>query len=256
MKNKNSNPKIKLKSIHKSFEVDGKNKLVLDGIDLDVMEGEFVSIVGPSGCGKTTLLNIIAGLEVQDKGSIKLKGVSTNKRLGKIGYMQQKDLLFPWRSVLDNTILGLELRGISRNNARQKALALIDTFGLKGFENQYPFVLSGGMRQRAAFLRTILLERDTLLLDEPFGSLDALTRVRMQEWLVGLWRTLKKTIVLVTHDVDEAIITSDRVFVLTSRPTNVRTAVNINLSRPRNYHKISASQNFLKIKAKILDFLY
>lgn len=235
--------------------VNGKKKLVLDGIILNVKKGEFVGIVGPSGCGKTTLLNIIAGLIEQDKGKIKLDTIPVSKRLGKIGYMQQKDLLFPWRSVLDNAILGLELKGMSRDEARQKALELIDTFGLKGFEDQYPFVLSGGMRQRAAFLRTMLLDQDVLLLDEPFGALDALTRVQMQEWLLKLWERMGKTIVLVTHDIDEALFLSDRVYVLSKRPGRIVMELVVNLKRPRN-HRIVTSQRFMNMKKRLLERLF
>lgn len=256
MKNKkNPQIKIRLRSIYKSFKVEGEGKLVLDGIDLDVMEGEFVSIVGPSGCGKTTLLNVIAGLEDQDKGKIKLKGIPFDKRLGRIGYMQQKDLLFPWRTVLDNTILGLEIKGVSRSEARQRALELTETFGLKGFENQYPFVLSVGMRQRASFLRSVLLHQNIMLLDEPFGALDALTRHQMQEWLVDLWRSIGSTIILVTHDIDEAIILSDKVFVLSARPSKILMSLNINLPRPRN-HKIITKPAFVNLKASLLTKLY
>lgn len=255
MKNKNSNTKIRLKSISKSFIVDGKKKLVLDRISLDVKEGEFIGIVGPSGCGKTTLLNIVAGLIEQDKGSIKFKNIPSDKRLGGIAYMQQKDLLFPWRSVLDNAILGLELKGMSRNEARHKALDLIDTFGLKGFENQYPSTLSGGMRQRLAFLRTMLQNPDIMLLDEPFGALDALTRVRMREWLESLWKTFNKTIVLVTHDIEEAILLSDRIYVLSARPAKVTAILNVNLARPRSY-KMVTQFNFINMKKFLIDSLH
>jgi len=251
-----SDQKIKLQSISKSFSIDGKKKLVLDGINLTVTKGEFVSIIGPSGCGKTTLLNVIGGLEEPNEGVIEIEDVPSDRRLGRIGYMQQKDLLFPWRTVLNNTILGLEMQGVARKDARQKALELTDTFGLKGFEKQYPFVLSGGMRQRAAFLRTMLLGEDVILLDEPFGSLDALTRSKMQEWLMNLWQSLKKTIILVTHDIDEALLLSDRIYVLTARPAKVRTVLNVTLPRPRHYHKTVAQPAFLRMKARLLASLH
>ena len=179
-------PKIRIESLHKSYLIDGNQQAVLAGVDLTVNEGQFVSIIGPSGCGKSTLLNIIAGLDQPDSGIVELSGErsgTTDGRLGRTGYMQQKDLLLPWRSVLDNTILGLELRGVPRRQAREQALAFTEEFGLKGFEHLYPYALSGGMRQRAAFLRTMLLDQEVVLLDEPFGALDALTRVQMPEWL-------------------------------------------------------------------------
>lgn len=248
--------KIRIESLSKSFAIDDKQKLVLDGINLTVAEREFVSVVGPSGCGKSTLLNVIAGLEEQDTGLVKVEGVPDNWRLGKISYMQQKDLLFPWRTVLDNTILGLEINRVTRKEARKKALELVEAFGLKGFENQYPFVLSGGMRQRAAFLRTMLLNEDVLLLDEPFGALDALTRTQMREWLLELWSSLHKTIIFVTHDIDEALLLSDRVYVLTKRPARVAMVLEVSLSRPRDFHQLVSHKTFLGMKAKIISRLH
>ncbi len=197
--------KIRLQSVYKSFSVDGTRVPVLEGVDFFAASGEFVSIIGPSGCGKSTLLNTVAGLEEPEAGWVELEGAVVDRRLGNVGYMQQKDLLMPWRTVLDNAILGLEVQGISRTDARVRATDLLEVFGLRGFENQYPYALSGGMRQRAAFLRTVLVGSEAMLLDEPFGALDALTRTQMQEWLMELWDSLGKTIVLVTHDVDEAI---------------------------------------------------
>ena len=226
----------------------------MEGVDFSATSGEFVSIIGPSGCGKSTLLNTIAGLEQPDAGSVELDGAQTVNRLGLVGYMQQKDLLMPWRTVLDNAILGLEVQGVSRRNARKQALELVDAFGLRGFEKEYPYTLSGGMRQRAAFLRTILVNRDVMLLDEPFGALDALTRTQMQEWLVGLWDSLDKTIVLVTHDVDEALLLSDRVYVLTARPGKVKAVMDVNLPRPRGHHTVTEGP-FISLKSEMIAAL-
>ncbi|MCH8988124.1 MAG: ABC transporter ATP-binding protein [Chloroflexi bacterium] len=248
-------PKIRIESLHKSYVIDGRRQAVLDGVDLTVNEGEFVSIIGPSGCGKSTLLNIIAGLDQPDSGIVELSGErsgSADGRLGRTGYMQQKDLLLPWRSVLDNTILGLELRGVPRRQAREQALEFTEEFGLKGFEHQYPYALSGGMRQRAAFLRTMLLDQDVVLLDEPFGALDALTRVQMQEWLLQLWESLNKTIVLITHDVDEALLLSDRVYLLTARPGRATLVLDVALPRPRHYDMVT-SPEFSAIKARLME---
>lgn len=247
-------PKIRLESIYKSFSVNGRQELVLGGINLTAAGGEFVSIIGPSGCGKTTLLNVVAGFENLDSGEIILDTISADKRLGKIGYMQQKDLLLPWRTVLGNIVLGLELNGVSRRKARERALALAETFGLKGFENQYPATLSGGMRQRAAFLRTMLQNRDIMLLDEPFGALDALTRVQMQEWLLGLWGSLNLTILHVTHDIDEAILLSDRVYVLTARPAKIAMVLEVELPRPRD-HWAMVEPGFADLKSKLVSCL-
>ena len=251
-------PKIRADSIYKAFSVNGRREQVLAGVSVKANPGEFVSIIGPSGCGKSTLLNIIAGLDQPDAGDVeldeKLDGRPAGDRLGRIGYMQQKDLLLPWRTVLDNAALGLELQGVPRRQARRQALEMTSLFGLRGFEHQYPFALSGGMRQRAAFLRTMMLDRGVVLLDEPFGALDALTRVQMQEWLMGLWAALGKTIFLITHDVDEAILLSDRVYVLTVRPARVRMAVDVDLSRPRTYECVT-SEAFTGLKARLLATL-
>jgi ABC-type nitrate/sulfonate/bicarbonate transport system ATPase subunit len=244
-------PKIQVESVRKSYVIDGKRQEVLAGVDLTVNEGEFVSIIGPSGCGKSTLLNIIAGLDQPDSGIVELSG-ATDKRLGQTGYMQQKDLLLPWRTVLDNTILGLELRGVPRKQAREQALQYTEEFGLKGFENHYPYALSGGMRQRAAFLRTMLMDQDVILLDEPFGALDALTRIQMQEWLLQLWESLNKTIVLITHDVDEALLLSDRVYLMTARPGRATLALDVTLPRPRHYDMVTGP-DFSALKARLME---
>ncbi|MBI4199926.1 MAG: ABC transporter ATP-binding protein [Chloroflexi bacterium] len=247
-------PKLELAGIRKQFSFAGKTLPVLEGVDLSVEEGEFVSVIGPSGCGKSTLLNIMAGLEEPDQGTLCMDGADAAGRLGKVGYMPQKDLLLPWRNVLDNTILGPELQGVSRSRARQQALGLMERFGLKGFEGHYPFLLSGGMRQRAALLRTVLAGRDVILLDEPFGALDALTRSRLQEWLLELWSGLGKTMVLVTHDVDEATLLSDRVYVLTARPGRVKMVMPVALPRPRTLDMVTQPA-FLSLKASLMTAL-
>ncbi len=244
--------KIRVESLNKSFNVDGYRQLVLDDIQLTVGEGEFVSIIGPSGCGKSTLLNIVAGLDSPDSGTVTVEGDQGVSALGRVGYMQQKDLLLPWRTVLDNAILGLELHGVPRRQARTRALELTEFFGLKGFESQYPYALSGGMKQRAAFLRTMLMDQEIVLLDEPFGALDALTRVQMQEWLLELWDSLRKTIVLITHDMDEAILLSDRVYVLTHRPGRVTMVLDVDLPRPRSYEQVT-EPSFARLKSRLLE---
>ncbi|MBI4282768.1 MAG: ABC transporter ATP-binding protein [Chloroflexi bacterium] len=257
-----SRPKIELEGIVKSFFVNGSPLPVLQAVDLRVYDGEFVSLIGPSGCGKSTLLNIIAGLEEPTQGVIRSDGQqapSTGsgqapRRLGTIGYMHQKDLLLPWRTVLDNAILGLELRGKPKAQARRRALEMMDSFGLKGFERSYPSLLSGGMRQRAAFLRTVLADHEVILLDEPFGALDALTRANMQEWLLQLWESWEKTVLLVTHDVEEAVLLSDRVYVLTARPGRVKMVLPVDLPRPRRLEMVTEGA-FVKMKAQVLATL-
>ena len=240
-------PRISLSGIGKVFASGQRRLSVLEGVDFHVADRQFVSIVGPSGCGKTTLLNIIAGLDQPTTGTVELDGEPVPQRLGKVAYMQQKDLLMPWRTVLDNAILALEVRGAPRKDARQRAESLLEPFGLDGFGKHYPGALSGGMRQRAAFLRTFLTDRDVLLLDEPFGALDALTRSQMQEWLMGTWADLGKTIVLITHDVEEAILLSDVIYMLSGRPGRVKRVVEVDLPRPRSYRAITEPQfNYLK----------
>ncbi len=248
-------PTIRVEGVSKEFAQNGSSLPVLEDVDFYATDGEFVSIVGPSGCGKSTLLNIIAGLDEPSSGAIYLNGQRAERRLGVVGYMQQKDLLLPWRSVLDNAILGLELQGVAKKAARSSALALMERFGLKGFENEYPFALSGGMRQRASFLRTVLADQEVFLLDEPFGSLDALNRAQMQEWLLGLWESLGKTIVLVTHDVDEAIFLSDRVYVMTARPGRPKLVERVALPRPRTLDMVTQDP-FVSLKAALLASIH
>ena len=247
-------PKIELDGVGQDFSLHGDPLPVLRGADLCVHDGEFVSIIGPSGCGKSTLLNLIAGLEEPSQGRILMDGRQVSRRLGTVGYMHQKDLLLPWRSVLDNAVLGPELRGKTRTQARSTAVELMRPFGLEGFEKSYPAHLSGGMRQRVAFLRTVLADQDVMLLDEPFGALDALTRAGMQEWLLGLWESWSKTVVLVTHDVEEAVLLSDRVYVLTPRPGRVRSEFTVDLPRPRRYEMVTETA-FVEIKARALSAL-
>ncbi|MHB8991626.1 MAG: ABC transporter ATP-binding protein [Chloroflexota bacterium] len=244
-------PKIELDQVAIRFPTDEGALPVLEEIDLFAQEGEFVTLIGPSGCGKSTLLNIVAGLEEPASGSIRFDGQPATHRIGRVAYMPQKDLLMPWRTVLDNTILGLEIQGVPRDAARKRALALFELFGLKSFEKAYPATLSGGMRQRAAFLRTVLTDKEIMLLDEPFGALDALTRSNMQEWLLRLWDSLRKTILFITHDVDEAVLLSDRVYVLTARPGRIKLVLDIDLPRPREYG-IVTSEPFIELKERLL----
>ena len=243
---------ISVKGLSKTLELDGLPLPVLSDVDFHAYDGEFVSIIGPSGCGKSTLLNIIAGLEEPTSGALELHGLRDRDRLGSVGYMQQKDLLMPWRSVMDNAVLGLELRGVSRREAVSRAQLHMARFGLEGFEKSYPHELSGGMRQRAAFLRTVLADQEVFLLDEPFGALDALNRSHIHQWLTGLWESLRKTIVLVTHDVDEAIFLSDRVYVMTARPGGMKIVHPVTIPRPRG-PEVVTSPEFVALKSALLS---
>ena len=208
----------------------------LDHISLSVADGEFAALLGPSGCGKSTLLNLIAGLDAPDAGQILIDNqpLTAEQRLAHFGYMPQQDLLFPWRTVLDNVSLGLEVQGLPRPAARERALAQFHTFGLAGFEHSRPAQLSGGMRQRAAFLRTVLLDRPFLLLDEPFGALDAITRAQLQAWLAELWAQVGGSALLVTHDPQEAVTLADRVFLMSPRPGRIVAEIAVDLPRPRS----------------------
>ncbi len=212
---------------------------VLDGVAFDVAPGEFVSVIGPSGCGKSTLFDVIAGLERPDAGRVLVDGRDATGEVGHVAYMPQRDLLFPWRSVLDNTALGLEVAGVRRRAARARARELFAPFGLAGFEDARPSELSGGMRQRAALLRTVVQGRGGLLLDEPFGALDALTRLDMQSWLAGMHHRYGWTVLLVTHDIREAVHLSDRVVVLGARPARVTAVLDVGLPRPRDLTMIT-----------------
>jgi len=240
--------------IDKRFVEDGRTVEVLRDIAIEARAGEFVSVIGPSGCGKSTLFNIIAGLEDADAGEVRVDGALANGHVEAFAYMPQQDLLFPWRRILDNTTLGLEIAGVPREEARRRAGALFPRFGLEGFERAYPHTLSGGMRQRAALLRTVVQGRPILLLDEPLGALDALTRMEMQEWLARMSTEFGWTVLLVTHDVREAVLLSDRVVVLTPRPASVAATVEVPLPRPRRLDDFSAPA-FVAIEAEVMQAL-
>ena len=224
------------------------------GVELALGDGELVSLVGPSGCGKSTLLAAIAGLVEPHSGEIWLDGQRVTNRLGHVALMPQRDALLPWRTVLENVLLPAVVAGTDVRATRGRALELLPRFGLQGFAEHYPRALSGGMRQRAAFLRTVLTERDVMLLDEPFGALDALTRRSMQEWLLSLWEDLSRTILMVTHDVEEALLLSDRVAVMTARPGTIALVEPVDLPRPRTPEMVS-DPRFVAQKARLLAAL-
>jgi ABC-type nitrate/sulfonate/bicarbonate transport system ATPase subunit len=227
---------------------------VLDGVSLRVDPSELVAVVGPSGCGKSTLFDVVAGLERADAGRVLVDGADATGRTDAFAYMPQQDLLFPWRTVLDNTTLGLEVAGMRRRAARERARPLFAEFGLAGFEAARPRELSGGMRQRAALLRTVVQNRPVLLLDEPFGALDALTRTDMQIWLSRMQSRFGWTVLLVTHDVREAVFLADRVLVLGPRPTRVLQEVRVDLPRPRDLSVLTA-MGFAAAEAELLAAL-
>lgn len=223
--------RLEVNNITKSFG----SLEVLRNIVFHVKQGEFVSILGPSGSGKSTIFNVLTGAEQAQNGKILFDGVPLTSARNAFAFMPQRDALMPWRRIIDNTTLGLEVQGISRKAARHRAEPLFAKFGLAGFEHAYPVELSGGMRQRAALLRTVLQQRDMLLLDEPFGALDALTRASMQQWLEQMWQQHHWTALLITHDVREAVYLSDRIYVLSERPAQIVREVQVDLPRPRQH---------------------
>jgi NitT/TauT family transport system ATP-binding protein len=222
--------KLALRNIRKSFATSAGETRVLDGLSFDIRDGDFVSIIGPSGCGKTTIFNIVAGLLAPDEGTLLYEGAAVDGLRGRVGYMLQKDLLLPWRTVLENVVLGLELRGMAEREARDMAREYLSTYGLGGFEGAYPRALSGGMRQRAALIRTLIVDPDILLLDEPFSALDYQTRLYLEGVLMEAVESFKKTVVLVTHDIDEAVALSRRVIVLGQRPSKVKAIYDIDIA--------------------------
>lgn len=246
----NKDLKLCINNIRKSFE----DLLVLDDVSLELKENEFISILGPSGSGKTTLFNIIAGLIEPDEGKVLIDGQDFTGKTGRVSYMYQKDLLLPWRKIIDNVTLPLVIKGESKKTARDIVSSYFKIFGLEGFEYKYPFQLSGGMRQRAALMRTYMFSRDILLLDEPFAGLDAITRSKMQYWLLEVTEKLKASILLITHDIEEAILMSNRIYILQQRPANIQGEVIVDLPKNRNM-QIVTSQNFVELKRQVMDIL-
>lgn len=238
--NMDMNKKLTITNLTKTF----KKLDVLKNVSLYVGEGELVSIVGPSGCGKSTLLDCVAGLESYQGEIIG----------GQAAYMLQDDTLLPWRRVIDNVILPLEIAGIKKDMAKKQARKLLSVFGLEKFERYYPFMLSGGMRQRAALLRTYLGKKDLLLLDEPFARLDAITRRKMQEWFLSIWQKHKKSVLFVTHDVDEAVLLSNRVYVMSGRPGRIIKDIAIDIKGTKTKTEL-APKKINKYKKEILTAL-
>ncbi|MGD9973053.1 MAG: ABC transporter ATP-binding protein [Desulfatirhabdiaceae bacterium] len=227
---------LMLSGITKDFRINSgpEHLTVFDGIDFNVNRGEFFSIVGPSGCGKSTLLKIIAGLDSATSGDVILEGKPILKRDPRIGMIFQEFALFPWRTAMENIEMGLELQGVSKSRRRAEAMQFISAFGLLGFENHYPHELSGGMKQRVAIARTLITNPEIVLMDEPFGALDSQTRNLLQEFLLNIWQKRQDTVLFVTHNVDEAVYLSDRIAVLSPRPSKILQILDIDIPRPRD----------------------
>ncbi|RDI50313.1 ABC transporter ATP-binding protein [Microvirga subterranea] len=222
---------ITIRGVHKEFSINGASVTALSPTDLDVSRGEFVSIIGPSGCGKSTLLRILAGLEKASGGAIAIEDGSSSRQ--RVGFVFQEPVLLPWLSALENVRFPLDTAGVSRAEADNRALQLLKLVGLSGFEAALPRALSGGMRQRVSIARALSYDPSLLLMDEPFGALDLITRDRLNDELLSIWAQTKKTILFVTHSVEEAAYLSDRVVVMTPRPGRIKSIYNVSLPRPR-----------------------
>ncbi|MFX3635923.1 MAG: ABC transporter ATP-binding protein [Candidatus Pristimantibacillus sp.] len=255
IKHRDEAPALSVKGLTYSFPGE---PLLFDHLSFDIKEGEFVSLLAASGIGKTTLFRLLAGLLDGTAGEIVIGGaqpsIAAEPKQGRVGYMPQRDCLMPWRTVLDNAALGLELTGLSKREARLRALEQLSLAGLEGKEHKYPHELSGGMRQRVSFLRSLLGGANVLLLDEPFSALDAMTRSNMQEWLLQVWEQHRKTIVFVTHDVDEALLLSDRVLIAAKSPVVRLEEFTVNLPRPRTYETVM-DEAFIALKREVLKLV-
>lgn len=243
----------KLTANNITVSYNGEN--VIEDVSINLNEGEIVSLLGVSGSGKTTLFNVLSGLSLPDSGRVLLDGEDVTGETGKMSYMLQKDMLLPHYTVLDNVALPLVLKGVKKKDARKKAMALFDFFGLSGAENKYPQELSGGMRQRAAFLRTYLFCEGVALLDEPFSALDTITKSALHQWYLDIMKEIKLSSIIVTHDIDEAILLSDRIYILKGKPGKISDEITINLPKPRN-NLLSMSEEFLTYKRLIVEKLF
>lgn len=230
----------------------GKRTEILKDLDLSIGEGEFISLVGVSGSGKSTIFRLITGLEEPASGEIRLQGKRCSNRLGMIGYMPQRDLLMPWRTVRENAALPMELKKRKQHDNQPDLDDMLTAFGLEGYGNAYPGELSGGMRQRVSFLRATMTGADILLLDEPFSALDAMTKLFMQEWLLEQWQLKKQTILFITHDISEALFLSDRVFILKETPASRLEEIKVPLGRPRS-HQDAGRPEILQLKQAMIE---
>ncbi len=242
--------KISLNNIGQIY--DGKK--VLSDISFDVNESEFITLIGPSGCGKSTIFKIITGLEKNYTGNVIIDGTDIEKYQGKLAYMPQNDLLLDWRTLYKNAVLPMEIEKTDKKTMDERIKKLLPEFKLSGEEGKYPYELSGGMKKRAALLRTFLVDSDIMLLDEPFGALDAITRSEMQQFLLEVCEKHRHTVLFITHDIDEAVYLSDRIIVLGKNPAVIKGEIKIQISKPRNTD-VLLEREFLEYKKKIMDML-
>lgn len=245
-----NNKKLRVESIKKNFN----NTSVIEDVSFYVKENEFVSLLGPSGSGKSTIFNIISGLLKPDSGKVIINEDDYTGKTGHVSYMYQKDLLLPWKRIIDNAAMPLVLKGEKKDTSREKVSKYFKTFGLEGFEEKYPHQLSGGMKQRAALLRTYMFSKDIMLLDEPFGALDAITRSKMHFWLLNVIKKLNSTVLFITHDIEEAIFLSDRIYILSDKPATIKEEVEVKLEN-RTSKDIVTTKEFNDIKRRILNAL-
>ncbi len=241
---------LKVEGVTKTFD----SETIIQNISVELHEGELVSLLGVSGGGKTTLFNIIAGLSLPDEGSVWIDGEEITGKPGNVSYMLQKDLLLPYRTILDNVALPLIIRGMKKKEAREKAAPYFAEFSLEGTEKKYPAQLSGGMKQRAALLRTYLFSQKVALLDEPFSALDMLTKQAMHEWYLDVMERIKLSTLFITHDIDEAILLSDRIYLLTGKPGQITKEIVVREPKPRT-QDFKLTEAFLQYKKEILQHL-
>lgn len=245
------NKKLEVKDV--TVEINGNT--IIDNVSINLYEGEIVSILGTSGGGKTTLFNVIAGLIIPKNGKVNLNEENIIGKTGKISYMLQKDLLLPFKTIIDNVSLPLIIRGEKKQDARKKASKYFKQFGLEGTENLYPKSLSGGMRQRAALLRTYMFSNEIALLDEPFSALDAITKQKMHNWYIELMKNIKMSTLFITHDIDEAILLSNRIYILGDKPGRILTEIKIELDKTKTVDELVMMPKFLEYKNEIKRYL-
>ena len=245
---------IEIRAVHKEFAKGERRVVALEEIDLTVAEREFVAILGPSGCGKSTLLNMVAGFDLPTRGSVKVAGEEILAPAPTRGVVFQEPALFPWLTVMDNVVFGPKTRGQSAADYRARAAQIIEAVGLSGFEASYPAELSGGMRQRVGIARVLIMETKVLLMDEPFGSLDAQTRTLMQELLLALWERHHQTVLFITHDIEEAVLLADRVCVMTARPGRIKKSIEVRMPRPRSI-ELTTSPEFNALRREVLELI-
>jgi len=247
-------PVIELSDVWKTFDKAGRSVEALQGVSVAIARNEFAAILGPSGCGKSTLLNMVAGFDAPTRGAVRFDGEPVRTPSPRRAVVFQEPALFPWYSVLDNITFGLRTRGLAPASYRERVRTIVEQVGLQGFESHYPAELSGGMKQRVGIARVLVMEPDVLLMDEPFGSLDAQTRSVMQELLLSVWERHQQTVLFVTHDIEEALLLADSVSVMTARPGRIKKRLTVALPRPRSL-EVTTSPFFNELKREVLALI-